>query len=572
MAQLKNTTIADTGFLRLPSGTTAQRPSPLVGQVRYNSSTNLVESYNAGTLTWISPAFNAVVATGGNSVYEIVVDGTTYRVHVFTSTGSNTFTVTSGGPVEYLIVGAGGGGGGYVAAGGGGAGGLLTGRFTTTAQAYTITVGAGGAGGPANQSSNGVNGGNSSAFGLTAIGGGGGGRGWSLAAGGTGGSGGGTSGGDGISGAAFLAGGSGTSGQGNAGGGGRRCTSNSGTGGAGGGAGSAGITPDCSPRFAAKGGEGISLSISGLSNFYAGGGSGDSYNPNLQGFGGQGGGGSSNGENGPLNGTPNTGGGGGSGGNLSGAGGTGGSGIVIIRYPINIENPNIVTDRFITENLLLNLDLSNPNTYSGPSNTFTDQNFPNQSATINGTAIVINNRTHRTAIITPASQTSTWVRMPEQALRALPEGSIWTLEWGMKLLSAHNGRYCQSMSRTGNDNMFIWEILSSTMRPWNSTLVSGAEISWSTNEMLMISLTRNGDVLRIYKNGSFTGQFTFAGENSVSAAEGWVLDQEQDAVLGGFDPNQNTNAEWYYNRLYSRVLSDAEILQNFNATRWRFGV
>lgn len=51
MATLKNTKIDDTGFIRLPSGTTAQRPSsPSPGMIRYNN-TGISEYYN-GT-TWI---------------------------------------------------------------------------------------------------------------------------------------------------------------------------------------------------------------------------------------------------------------------------------------------------------------------------------------------------------------------------------------------------------------------------------------------------------------------------------------------------------------------------------------
>lgn len=45
MASLKNTTISDTGFIQLPSGTTAQRPSVATGQMRYNSTFNTVEHY-----------------------------------------------------------------------------------------------------------------------------------------------------------------------------------------------------------------------------------------------------------------------------------------------------------------------------------------------------------------------------------------------------------------------------------------------------------------------------------------------------------------------------------------------
>jgi hypothetical protein len=53
MATLKNTTIEDTGFLKIPSGTTAQRPaSPTTGMIRFNTDLNSLEHYN-GTY-WIT--------------------------------------------------------------------------------------------------------------------------------------------------------------------------------------------------------------------------------------------------------------------------------------------------------------------------------------------------------------------------------------------------------------------------------------------------------------------------------------------------------------------------------------
>lgn len=54
MANLKNTTINDTGYLTLPVGTTAQRPTVANGQTRYNSSLGLMEYYN-GT-AWVQTA------------------------------------------------------------------------------------------------------------------------------------------------------------------------------------------------------------------------------------------------------------------------------------------------------------------------------------------------------------------------------------------------------------------------------------------------------------------------------------------------------------------------------------
>jgi hypothetical protein len=48
MANLKNTIISDTGFLQLPVGTTAQRPTAANGQLRWNSSTGSAEFYTTG--------------------------------------------------------------------------------------------------------------------------------------------------------------------------------------------------------------------------------------------------------------------------------------------------------------------------------------------------------------------------------------------------------------------------------------------------------------------------------------------------------------------------------------------
>jgi hypothetical protein len=51
MATLKNTTIDDTGFLKVATGTSAQRPSPQAGMGRFNTTTGVLEYYN-GT-TWV---------------------------------------------------------------------------------------------------------------------------------------------------------------------------------------------------------------------------------------------------------------------------------------------------------------------------------------------------------------------------------------------------------------------------------------------------------------------------------------------------------------------------------------
>jgi hypothetical protein len=61
MANLKNTTINDTSHLRLPSGTTAQRPgSPVAGMVRYNTDLNITEYYDGSGWIFTIPKIQNV--------------------------------------------------------------------------------------------------------------------------------------------------------------------------------------------------------------------------------------------------------------------------------------------------------------------------------------------------------------------------------------------------------------------------------------------------------------------------------------------------------------------------------
>jgi hypothetical protein len=277
------------------------------------------------------------------------------KIHTFTGPGtfcvSEIASCSANNKLGYLVV-AGGASGGQL--GGGGAGGFREGRcnsvtpytasplvttaITATAQAYSITVGAGGAANPAN----GVSGNNSVALGITSAGGGGtsvppGGR-----DGGVGGSGGGAGGNDS---------GGGTAGcgntppvsppQGNSGGAASTTPGGSWYGAGGGGATAAGAG-NGSPGTGGTGGNGATTSISATPTTYAGGGGGGSYNganPTSPGSGGSGGGGAGGGGAASPNavaGSTNTGGGaGGNGLTTAGSGMTGengGSGIVIIRY------------------------------------------------------------------------------------------------------------------------------------------------------------------------------------------------------------------------------------------------
>lgn len=323
MAQLKNTTINDTGFLQLPSGTTAQRPaSAQNGQLRFNTTFNIVEYYDAIYSAWFPSGVISPIATGG-AITNIIQNGINYRVHAFTTVGTSTFTVTRGGLIEYLIVG---GGGGGADTSGGGAGGVLQGQLIVAPKTHTIVVGSG-TGNAADNTAPGGSGSPSIAFDLIAAGGGGAGGGFGQSRGIPGGSGGG--GGRNPGGSLWDLGGPGAPGQGFEGGQGPAVYSADWEGGGGGGGGEPGMDA-AGIDWAGDGGHGINSGITGSNQFYGGGGGGGSNS--IRGKGGLGGGGTgrlnSDGTN--VNAVANTGGGGG--GTWTGVSGAGASGIVIVRY------------------------------------------------------------------------------------------------------------------------------------------------------------------------------------------------------------------------------------------------
>jgi len=92
----------------------------------------ITEYYDTSFSGWIATSVSGVVATGGNSVYDMNHNGTAYRVHVFTDTGTSTFNVTKGGEVEYLIVAGGGGGSSSEGDGNGGGSGIVIIRYRTS--------------------------------------------------------------------------------------------------------------------------------------------------------------------------------------------------------------------------------------------------------------------------------------------------------------------------------------------------------------------------------------------------------------------------------------------------------
>lgn len=310
MATLKTTTFNQDGYLQLPVGTTAQRDTPSVGSMRINTDNNLLEFYSSTGWKPIVGVSKGSIGTGGNSIqYSAANYGGGGVVHMFTSTGSATFTPAFTGTVEVLVIGGGGSGGTHLG-GGGGAGGFIYNRAYPVSQGTGIPITVGSYGPSPGFPNRGVPGGNSVFGSLTATGGGGGGC-WDGQAALPGGSGGGAcsgSNGNGSNGNTGPndsrqrnLGGRGTSGQGFPGGSGVRYNNqgqDAHTTGGGGGAGGPGGSANDDVHGAgtnAYGGPGLACDIMGYTLYWAGGGGGachygDGKTCNSGGIGGGGGG------------------------------------------------------------------------------------------------------------------------------------------------------------------------------------------------------------------------------------------------------------------------------------------
>jgi hypothetical protein len=494
--------------------------------------------------------------------------------------------------VEYLIV-AGGGSGGSRHAGGGGGGGLLTGTTTLTPQAYTVTVGAGGEAiftdGQA-ISYRGVSGSNSVAFGLVAIGGGGGGA-QAVAPTGNGLPGG--SGGGGGENTGKI-GGLGTPGQGFSGGNGNTSNTWAG-GGGGGGAGSPGQNAQVRATISGgNGGDGLLSSITGSNTFYAGGGGGAAYgnsaslDPTVKnhGTGGLGGGGDGGTANG-FTGQPNTGGGGGGGssnGDASGRGGNGGSGVVIIRYPgpqratggtvTQVGNDIVHTFTAVGSSTFTVLPpyaqgqaFTTTSDFSGQGNFGTAVNGPTYSTDGGGSFVfdgvddyitIPHNSTISSSVFGTSNNftLSSWV-------------NVSTFQnWACMINKAFGSSYSNTTvglwSNSGGYQVVVGS--NENSNPGGSTIV--LSLSAQTNIWYNIVAVGNGTQFLFYSNGNLVSSANFSSitRTRTENTEPITIGRRATGVGPSLAGKISTVS------VYNRGLSAAEVQQNFEATRGRYGI
>jgi hypothetical protein len=221
----------------------------------------------------------------------------------------------------------------------------------------------------------------------------------------------------------------------------------------------------------------------------------------------------------------------------------------------------------VRDGLVLHLDAANTKSYPGSGTTWTDLSGNGYNATLVGT--VGHSSTFGGVFSVNGSQTSDYIRFDVGALAALSSSTAWSLETILRLDTTAGTTYFHSMARTGNDNNYVLQ-KTNVVFPYAETNTGGGAISFSSGESLCITVVHNGASQLLYKNGVYSGTYTAA--NDITVTEGWVLNQEQDSVVGGFASDQATDMGVYGVRLYDKSLTAAEVRQNFESMRGRYGI
>jgi len=534
-------------------------------RISLTATANSTTSLNAQFLRFTDPGVTSTIYCWGA---QIEVGSTATEYFPVSSNKSPTtwtdLTTTASTPnltsVQALVV-AGGGSGASTGAGGGAGGLVYNSAFAVTpGTSYTATVGAGGVAPIYPSSVTGSSGGNSIFGSITAIGGGGGRFHGDSSAGGSGGSGGG---GAVVTIGSPGAGGAGTAGQGYPGGNGYLDAGWVGAHGGGGGAGGPGANGG-NTQGCGQGGPGLAYDISGTLTYYAGGGGGGEVNGSVVGKGGIGGGGNGFFDAAGTPGTPNTGGGGGGGGYGSGPpfpsyytdGGAGGSGVVIVRYPqpvratggtITLVGNDVVhtftsgTSSFLVLNSARSFN--NSPTYSNLDGGFLTFNG-SSSQSISIPSNVLNTPyTGKTIIATARMNTSFGIGV----FRGLVGNAGVNRNFNMYIYSDTTG-YRIHFSYGPNSVFF------GGFSNYLTTLALG---QWFTVAVTLDSAGNHN----CYLNGV-----------NVGAVTGGTLHQYINS--GDIDYIGRADGLWYGDiaqaKIYSRALTAAEILQNYQSIRSRF--
>lgn len=221
-------------------------------------------------------------------------------------------------------------------------------------------------------------------------------------------------------------------------------------------------------------------------------------------------------------------------------------------------NPSIVTS-----GLVLCIDSYNARCYSGSGSTAVDVSGNNNNMTIAGSPTYsstqgwtfTNGSTAKYMIVNPMS-------MPTTTLSC----EIWC-----KTTIATTGILSYASTAADND-WLLYDPSNLSLYTAAGAATSGISITDGNWKQVVRTSNRTTGAEVLYINGVAQYSTTLNAGTLVTTGGALVLAQEQDSVGGGFDANQAFGGNIALFRLYNSILTADQVVQNFNASRGRFGI
>jgi hypothetical protein len=233
---------------------------------------------------------------------------------------------------------------------------------------------------------------------------------------------------------------------------------------------------------------------------------------------------------------------------------------------VNFRSPSASTPSIITNGLVLSVDASNPASYPGSGTTWTDLSGNGNNGTLSGDAtynsgnggfIALRSNTGFINFGSPSAGSNTsaytwgcWFKPPQVSSTIIFmgrgrdfSGNGWSLA-AVMLSTGFNASIVTTVPSTSQINA------SYTMTPIINTWYYYTGV-WNP-----------GVSLKVYINGTLGATVTTATTTLRSSTDGWT---------STINTSYN-NADLGAMHSYNRVLSDAEVLQNYNVTKTRFGL
>lgn len=221
------------------------------------------------------------------------------------------------------------------------------------------------------------------------------------------------------------------------------------------------------------------------------------------------------------------------------------------------------TNTIVQQGLVLNLDAGNNYSYAGSGTIWYDVSGNNYNSALNGSLTFSDN----SISLGSSTNITNYISVPASSLSGL---TSWTIQMWLNI-NASNA--IESFLTCGEGNNFLWFFEGRSTLAFQNTGSSAISYPTAIGEWFLFTATGTGGSISVYKNGLSLGSFANTTTITISSSIGIILGQEMDNnTTGGFDATQAFLGKYGSVSFYNRVLSASEVLQNYNATKGRFGL